>query len=158
MFSFLLQLALEFFKYQSGQALGDKFQMTQEQIQKIVQVQVTKILMKFFGGLICTVALSYSLIGLLNLLQTYISTLMYATEIKIAFFVIVIVVAVVGLKAIFIDEKLNLIQPQAAPQPTPRVPETNIVQNVVSQFVDGLTQGLSESRKKKPSDTNHSNG
>ena len=154
MFSFLLPIVMEFLKYQSGQALGDKFQMTQDQIQKIVQVQVTKILMKFFGGLICTVALSYSLIGLLDLLQTYINTLMYATEIKIAFFVVIIAVATVGLKAIFIDEKLNLVQAKTAtPPPPPRPQETNIVQNVVGQFVDGLTQGLSEARKKKPSDT-----
>ncbi|MBC7457494.1 MAG: hypothetical protein H7235_04400, partial [Bdellovibrionaceae bacterium] len=73
MFSFLFPLVMEFFKYQSGQVIRDKFQMTQEQIQKTIQEQVTKILIKFFGGLFCTVILCYSLIELLDLLQTYIN-------------------------------------------------------------------------------------
>ena len=107
MFSVLVPIMMEFFKYQSGQVIREKFQMTQEQIQKTVQEQITKILIKFFGGLICTVTLCYSLIGLLDLFQSYINTLAYATEIKIVFFVIVLTSAVLGLKTIFVDKKLN---------------------------------------------------
>jgi len=153
MFSFVVPILMEFFKYQSGQAIREKFQMTQEQIQKTVQEQITKILIKFFGGLICTVALCYSLIGLLDLLQTYINTLAYATEIKIGFFIVILGTAVFGLKAIFIDEKLNAVQPKTqAPPPPQSAPDVNIIQNLMSQFVEGLNEGMKDSRKKKPTD------
>jgi hypothetical protein len=153
MFSFLVPLVMEFFKYQSGQAIREKFQMTQEQIQKTIQDQVTKILIKFFGGLFCTVALCYSLIGLLDLLQVYINTLVYATEIKIVFFVLVLAAAGLGLKAIFVDEKLDIVKPQVTPPPTQNQPDANIIQGMIAQFVEGLNQGMQEGRKKKPSDS-----
>lgn len=153
MFSFLLPIVMEFFKYQSGQVVRDKFQFTQEQIQKTIQDQVTKILIKFFGGLFCTVALCYAMIGLLDLLQTYINTLVYATEIKIAFFIVILAVAGFGLKAIFVDEKLDVVKPQPQAPPPPSQPDFNIVQSVVGQFVDGLSQGMKDARKKKPTDT-----
>ena len=152
MFSFLVPLVMEFFKYQSGQAIRDKFQMTQEQIQRTIQEQVTKILIKFFGGLFCTVALCYSLIGLLDLLQAYINTLVYATEIKIVFFVLVLAAAGLGLKAIFVDEKLDIVKPQPTPPPPQSQPDANIIQSMIGQFVEGLSQGMQEGRKKKPSD------
>lgn len=152
MFSFLVPLVMEFFKYQSGQAIRDKFQMTQEQIQRTIQEQVTKILIKFFGGLFCTVALCYSLIGLLDLLQAYINTLAYATEIKIVFFVLVLAAAGLGLKAIFVDEKLDIVKSQPAPPPPQSQPDTNIIQSMIGQFVEGLNQGMQEGRKRKPSD------
>ncbi len=156
MFSFLVPIVMEFFKYQSGQAIREKFQMTQEQIQKTVQEQITKILIKFFGGLICTVALCYSLIGLLDLLQAYINTLVYATEIKIVFFVIVLMAAALGLKAIFVDEKLNSLQanPVTPPQQPSNQPDINIIQNIITQFIEGLNQGMADSRKKKPEEKN----
>jgi succinate dehydrogenase hydrophobic anchor subunit len=151
MFSVLVPIMMEFFKYQSGQVIREKFQMTQEQIQKTVQEQITKILIKFFGGLICTVTLCYSLIGLLDLFQSYINTLAYATEIKIVFFVIVLTSAVLGLKTIFVDKKLNSLQtaPIASPSQTSNQPDFNIMQNIVSQFIEGLNEGMADSRKKK---------
>jgi hypothetical protein len=152
MFSFLVPIVMEFFKYQSGQAIREKFQMTQEQIQKTIQEQVTKILIKFFGGLFCTVALCYSLIGLLDLLQKYINTLVYATEIKIVFFVLVLAAAGFGLKAIFVDEKLDIVKPSPQPPPPQSQPDFNIIQSMIGQFVEGLNEGMKDSRKKKPSD------
>ena len=143
MFSFLVPIFLEFIKYQSGQALRNKFQGSQEQIQKAVQEQITKILIKFFGGLICTIAICYALIGLFNLIEASINTLAYATEIKVGFYVLILVVSVAGLKFIFTEQKKIKEQ---EPLPPPQ-PEFN-VQSILSQFLEGLNQGLADSRKK----------
>ncbi|MBC7457030.1 MAG: hypothetical protein H7235_02035 [Bdellovibrionaceae bacterium] len=98
--------------------------------------------------------LCYSLIGLLDLLQTYINTLAYATEIKIAFFIVVLGAAAFGLKAIFVDEKFDMVKPQATePQPSQNEPDFNIVKSMIGQFVEGLGEGMKDSRKKKPTDS-----
>jgi hypothetical protein len=151
MFSFLMPILMELFKYQSGQALRNKFQISQEQIQRAVQEQITKILIKFFGGLICTVALCYSLIGLFDMMQIYINTLVYATEIKVIFFVLIFGISTLGLKAIFVDQKLNLVQPAPPPPPAPS-DDINVLKSILSQFLEGLNQGVKQGRKKPPED------
>ncbi len=157
MFSMLLPIFIEFFKYQSGQVIKNKFEMTQEQLQKSIQDQVTKILIKFFGGLICTVAVCYAFIGLFDLLQTYINTLQSATEIKIVFFVFILGAAAYGLKSILARQKPSVFQATYSPvEPQEQTSnsaqsdasQSGFVQNLVGQFVEGLNQGLNEKRKK----------
>ena len=151
MFSFLLPVVMELFKYKSGQALRNKFQLSQEQIQRAVQEQITKILIKFFGGLICSVAICYSLIGLFDMIQVYINTLVYATEIKIVFFVVIFALAALGLKTIFIDQKLNSIQTETSP-PLPPLPtdDLNVMKSILSQFLAGVNQGIKKGRQRPP--------
>lgn len=154
MFSIVVPLLMEFFKYKSGQALREKFQMTQEQIQKAVQEQITKILIKFFGGLICTVALCYSMVGLFDLVQVYINSLMYATEIKIAFYILISGASAWGFFKIFKDNALSKTTPTEAAPPLQPQNDLGPVQSLLTQFLEGLNQGLKEGQSKKTHQNN----
>lgn len=148
MFATLLPIFIEFFKYQSGKGLTNKIQLTQEQIQKNIQENVTQILIKFFGGLIFTVAICYSMIGLLNLIEVFINSLQYATEIKIVFFLVILGGSLFGLKKIFGTKKAMKLQMPAHP-PLKTEQEHNVVQGALNQFMQGLNEGMAASRNRK---------
>jgi hypothetical protein len=152
MFATLLPIFIELFKYQSGKGLTNKIQMTQEQIQKSIQENVSIILVKFFGGLIFTVALCYSLIGLFNLVEVFINSLQYATEIKIAFFIMILIGSLLGLKKIFgAKNSMALQMPAHAPLKTQQ--EHSVVQGALNQFMQGLNEGLANNRNKKSAES-----